>query len=137
MTDAGKVQQILYNLLSNAIKFTPEGGRITVQCRDADDLTVRISVTDTGCGIPAEHQDKIFEKFRQLDGSITRRAMGRGWGLPSASSLRNCWPGPSVWKASRARVRHSGWKFPVNLQQPAYSGCQFGFLVHSQGQVRA
>lgn len=86
-TDFGKVQQILYNLLSNSIKFTPEGGIITVQATMPTDVLVRIAVIDTGCGIPKEDQEKIFEKFRQLDGSITRTGDGTGLGLAICKQL--------------------------------------------------
>lgn len=86
-TDAQKVQQILYNLLSNAIKFTPERGRILIHSELLDGTTVRISVTDTGPGITEEHQHQIFEKFRQLDGSITRRGEGTGLGLAICKQL--------------------------------------------------
>ena len=86
-TDAQKVQQILYNLLSNAIKFTPERGRIVVSAVMLDDTSVRVSVADTGPGISAEHQEHIFEKFRQLDGSITRQGEGTGLGLAICKEL--------------------------------------------------
>ena len=86
-TDASKVQQILYNLLSNAIKFTPEQGRIVIAAVMLDDVTVRISVTDTGPGISEEDQAKIFEKFRQLDGSLTRKEPGTGLGLAICKQL--------------------------------------------------
>ena len=86
-TDAGKLQQILYNLLSNAIKFTPDNGRIVVKAYRLDDVTVRISVSDTGPGISEEDQTKIFEKFRQLDGSLTRKEPGTGLGLAICRQL--------------------------------------------------
>jgi len=86
-TDAGKLQQILYNLLSNAIKFTPEQGRIAIKAEMPDDLMVRISVTDTGPGISEEDQVRIFDKFRQLDGSLTRKEPGTGLGLAICRQL--------------------------------------------------
>jgi signal transduction histidine kinase len=86
-TDSQKVQQILYNLLSNAIKFTPEQGRIQIAAMMRDDTTVRISITDTGPGISKEDQEKIFEKFHQLDGSITRKGEGTGLGLAICQQL--------------------------------------------------
>ncbi len=86
-TDTQKVQQILYNLLSNAIKFTPERGRIVVSAAMLDDTSVRIAVTDTGPGISEEYQLHIFEKFRQLDGSITRQGEGTGLGLAICKEL--------------------------------------------------
>lgn len=87
MTDAGKVQQILYNFLSNAVKFTAERGRIEIRANMLDDQTVRIAVADTGCGIAEPDKEKIFEKFRQADGSITRESAGSGLGLAISKEL--------------------------------------------------
>jgi two-component system sensor histidine kinase BarA len=118
-TDVGKVQQILYNLLSNAIKFTPEDGRIIIRASMPSDVTVRISVTDTGCGIPLEHQDKIFEKFRQLDGSITRLGDGTGLGLAICKQLTELLVG-SIGLESQPGKGSTFWlEIPVNLQQPS------------------
>ena len=86
-TDSGKVQQVLYNLLSNAIKFTHEDGRIEVSAKMLDEKRVRISVRDSGEGISIDHLDRIFEKFRQLDGSITRQGQGTGLGLAISKEL--------------------------------------------------
>jgi two-component system sensor histidine kinase BarA len=96
MTDVGKVQQILYNFLSNATKFTPSRGRIEIRARfpspgaqgaGPDSRMVRIAVTDTGCGIAEADREKIFEKFRQADGSITRESTGSGLGLAISTEL--------------------------------------------------
>jgi len=86
-TDIGKVQQILYNLFSNAIKFTPEEGAIELSAHMLDEKTLRINVKDTGCGIAPKDQEKIFEKFRQVDGSITRETSGTGLGLAISQDL--------------------------------------------------
>lgn len=86
-TDAGKIQQILYNILSNAVKFTPENGNIYISASMPNDLSIRISITDTGPGIALENQEKIFEKFRQIDGSITRDTAGTGLGLAICKEL--------------------------------------------------
>jgi two-component system, NarL family, sensor histidine kinase BarA len=87
VTDAGKVQQILYNFLSNAVKFTQPRGRIEVRAKMLDERMVRISVADTGCGIAEADKAKIFEKFRQLDGSLTRESPGSGLGLAISREL--------------------------------------------------
>jgi signal transduction histidine kinase len=87
MTDAGKVQQVLYNFLSNAVKFTPEFGRIEIRVSLPDEKTVRIAVCDTGCGIADSDREKIFDKFRQVDGSITRQSPGTGLGLAISREL--------------------------------------------------
>jgi signal transduction histidine kinase len=86
-TDIGKVQQILHNLFSNAVKFTDRRGRIEVHAGMIKENTVRISVKDNGCGISPEDQEKIFQKFRQLDGSITRQSSGTGLGLAISREL--------------------------------------------------
>ena len=86
-TDQGKIQQILYNFVSNSIKFTPDRGRIEIKAAMSDDKTIRISVSDSGTGIKDEDKDTIFEKFRQLDGSITRKTTGTGLGLAICKEL--------------------------------------------------
>jgi len=86
-TDPAKLQQILYNFLSNAIKFSPESGRIDVKAERFEDEHVRISVTDAGPGIEPAKQALIFEKFRQIDGSVTREHGGTGLGLAISKEL--------------------------------------------------
>jgi len=89
-TDAGKLQQILYNFMSNAVKFSPEDGVVIVGAELLDRngaQVVRISVTDHGPGVPADMQDTIFEKFRQVDATHTRRAGGTGLGLAICREL--------------------------------------------------
>lgn len=89
-TDAGKLQQILYNFISNAVKFSPEDGVVIVGAEPLEREgagAIRISVTDHGPGIPADMQDTIFEKFRQVDATHTRRAGGTGLGLAICREL--------------------------------------------------
>ncbi|MEN6308166.1 MAG: ATP-binding protein [Anaerohalosphaeraceae bacterium] len=119
MTDSGKMQQVLYNLLSNAIKFTAEGGRISVQATMPTDITVRIAVTDTGCGIPLEAQDQIFEKFRQLDGSITRLGEGTGLGLAICKQLTDLLAGTIGLKSEPGKGSTFWLEIPIHLQTPA------------------
>jgi signal transduction histidine kinase len=84
--DERKIKQILLNLLSNAVKFTPEGGRIGIKARQADD-SVEISVTDTGIGIAPEDQPKIFEEFRQVGSDYSHKVEGTGLGLTLAKKF--------------------------------------------------
>jgi signal transduction histidine kinase len=79
LTDRDKLRQILMNLLGNAAKFTDEG-TITVRASRVG-ATVRIAVADTGIGMPAEALHYVFEEFRQVDMSSTRRHGGTGLGL--------------------------------------------------------
>ncbi len=82
--DAGRLRQILINLLSNAVKFTEHGEvvlRIITQSSPGEDVRLHFMVSDSGVGIPAGQQKKIFEAFTQADGSTTRRFGGTGLGL--------------------------------------------------------
>ncbi len=88
-SDGQKLQQILLQLLTNALKFT-EKGRIDLSIRgrrEHDDDLLEIAVADTGIGIKREDQELIFEEFRQLDGSSTRRYGGTGLGLGLCKKL--------------------------------------------------
>jgi signal transduction histidine kinase len=80
VSDRGKLNQIVINLLANAVKFTPDGGTIRVSAH-RDRERVAIEVTDSGIGIAEEDREKIFEAFRQLDGSPERLYGGVGLGL--------------------------------------------------------
>ncbi len=84
-SDQDKIRQIMINLLGNSIKFT-EQGSIEVDASVQDGL-VKIDVKDTGCGIPASQLNTIFETFRQVDGSETRRHEGTGLGLALVKSM--------------------------------------------------
>ena len=88
--DPLRLRQILTNLLGNAIKFTMQGRvELLVEAEPGaeDSVTLRFSVSDTGIGIPAGHQQMIFEAFRQADGSTTRKYGGTGLGLAICSRL--------------------------------------------------
>ena len=117
-TDAGKVQQILYNFLSNAVKFTPLRGRIDIRASMLDDKTLRIAVTDTGCGIAKEDQELIFEQFRQADGSLTREAPGSGLGLAISKELAGMLAG-SIGLQSEVGLGSTFWlDLPTTLRTP-------------------
>ena len=95
MTDESKVSQILRNFISNALKFT-EQGEVRVAARLSDDGdSVVFSVTDTGIGIAAEDQERIFEEFTQLDNYLQRRVQGHR-------------PRPAADAAARAAARRDG-----------------------------
>ncbi len=91
--DEEKLKLVLGNLLSNAIKFTGEGGRIEVRARaraqrdGGEGGELELEVEDSGIGIDAANHELIFEEFRQVDGSITRRFGGTGLGLSLARKL--------------------------------------------------
>ena len=87
--DPGRVRQILLNLIGNALKFTARGG-ITIQVGPealAGHAGLKFSVIDTGPGIPADQQERLFQKFVQVDASYTREAGGTGLGLAISKRL--------------------------------------------------
>ncbi|MDP9175188.1 MAG: ATP-binding protein [Planctomycetota bacterium] len=86
-TDPAKLQQVLYNFLANAIKFSPQNGKVDLTAEAEGNDSVRICVTDEGPGIETEKHAIIFEKFRQIDGSVTREHSGTGLGLAISREL--------------------------------------------------
>jgi signal transduction histidine kinase/CheY-like chemotaxis protein len=78
--DPDRLQQVIWNLLNNAIKFTPKAGAVEVRLTRVD-TSIELCVTDTGEGIGADFLPYVFERFRQADGSSTRRHGGLGLGL--------------------------------------------------------
>jgi signal transduction histidine kinase len=84
--DSMRVRQILINLLSNAIKFTETGG-VWVEIKELPDSRIAIAVRDTGIGIAPKDSKHIFEAFRQVDQSLTRKYPGTGLGLAIIDSL--------------------------------------------------
>jgi len=80
------LRRIMDNLISNAIKFTPSGGSVTLRLHGEGDQII-VQVIDTGIGIPADQQTRIFERFYQVDGSSRRRYGGVGLGLALVKEL--------------------------------------------------
>ncbi len=81
LADPVALRQILTNLFSNALRYTPPGGRITVAASPGPAGDVVIEVRDTGSGIPAEHLDRVFERFYRVDPARSRAEGGTGLGL--------------------------------------------------------
>jgi signal transduction histidine kinase len=85
--EAGRISQVLDNLLSNALKFTPSGGTITVTVGEAGAF-LQVAVSDTGIGIPAAQQARIFERFYQVGSASGSRGMpGSGLGLSICQAI--------------------------------------------------
>ena len=94
--DEAKFKQVMYNLLSNAIKFTPDGGRVSVTAAiqnatrvdsSPEGEALRIVVADTGIGIRAVDQERVFKEFEQVDSSYGRQQQGTGLGLALTKRL--------------------------------------------------
>jgi PAS domain S-box-containing protein len=117
--DRARLQQVLANLLSNAIKFTDSGGAIYIQARyEAEQQALEVSVSDTGVGIPAEAAGRLFQRFTQADGSISRKYGGTGLGLSICRQLTELMGGGiEVVSAPGA-----GATFTFKVQAPAVDG---------------
>ena len=106
--DPGRLRQVIVNLVGNAIKFTDQGEvRVRISIDDiasldgtSDNVTVHLTVQDTGIGIPADKHATIFEAFRQSDSSTTRRFGGTGLGLAISSQLVHLMQG-EIWVESQ------------------------------------
>jgi signal transduction histidine kinase len=86
LADPGKLNQVLLNLITNGIKYTHENGSVSVEARTSGEL-VEIWVNDTGIGIAKEDQQKVFQRFTQIDSSATRSQGGTGLGLAIVREL--------------------------------------------------
>jgi PAS domain S-box-containing protein len=116
--DPGRLRQIVMNLIGNAIKFTHEGYVVLEATGTVDDhqcLTLRIEVTDTGIGIPADRLDRLFKTFSQIDSSTTRHYGGSGLGLSIVKRLAELMGGEA---GVRSEVGH-GSSFWVTVKVDA------------------
>ncbi|MEP6922630.1 MAG: ATP-binding protein [bacterium] len=85
VADARRLEQMLTNLVENAIKFNRDGGRVTIACENG--VSTRIIVQDTGEGIPAQHLERLFERFYRVDRARSRDLGGTGLGLAIVKHL--------------------------------------------------
>jgi len=113
--DSNRIEQILTNLVSNAIKFTPINGKVTVIIEEIDANHVQITVEDTGIGIKAEDIPKVFDKFQQIESSLSREVGGTGLGLPIALQLIEAHKG-KIWLESEFD-KGSKFSFVIPLMQ--------------------
>jgi PAS domain S-box-containing protein len=88
IADGARIKQVIINLMGNALKFTAQGSvTAAVHCDPADGRPIRLSIADTGIGIPAERIDAIFNAFEQADSGTTRNFGGTGLGLAICRSM--------------------------------------------------
>jgi CheY-like chemotaxis protein len=117
--DDQRLTQVITNLLSNAVKFTPEDGaiRLNAQYEGEDDgfVVLRIAVSDTGIGINAEQQSRLFESFQQAENSTTRKFGGTGLGLAIAKHMVEMMGG-KIWVESKPNLG-STFTFTIRLER--------------------
>jgi len=141
--DSNKLEQIFINLLSNAIKFTPEGGHVFVSARlvhssefgvqseektkkdyglrtknyELDRDLIKVSVADTGIGISPDELEKIFDRFYQVEKSLTRETEGTGLGLSIVKGLVEA-HGGEIWVESEEGKKGSKFTFTLPKYSP-------------------
>jgi len=108
--DATQLRRVLDNLLGNALKFTPAGGALSVSL-EQEGMVVVLQVSDTGIGIPEDKVERVFERFYQVDGSMTRRYSGVGLGLALVKEIVEAHGG----EVSAASTLGKGSTFRVTL----------------------
>jgi len=118
--DATRLRQVVWNLLINAVKFTPTGGSIAISLARIDEV-VCITVSDTGIGIPAEFLPRVFDRFRQQEGGLSRKHGGLGLGLAISKELVEMHGG--TLRAESAGIGR-GATFTVSLPLPAVTVSQ-------------
>ena len=112
--DGRRLTQVLINLVGNAIKFT-DAGEVAIKA-EATDGQFRVSVRDTGPGISAADQAKLFQEFQQADNAITRKKGGTGLGLwPYRSASLRCMAAEFGSSHRSVKVRPSRSRFPSSL----------------------
>jgi signal transduction histidine kinase len=128
--DRDRLQQVVWNLVSNAIKFTPLGGTVSVRAEQQHGA-VRIAVTDSGIGIPADQQPYIFQRFWQADATVSREHGGLGIGLALSRHLVEM-HGGSITVESGGRG--AGAVFTVTLPNADAAQRERGLAVHHRAR---
>ncbi len=113
LVDPQQIGRVFINLIGNALKFTPAGGKISVLAQKKDAGMVQVDVADTGCGIPPEAQEAIFEEFFRVENSINQEVKGTGLGLALVKNIIEAHKG-RIWVKS---TMGAGSTFSFTLQQ--------------------
>lgn len=99
LADSAQIKRVFINIINNALKFTPEQGKITLQSSNTPE-GIQIDIIDTGCGMPEESLNKIFEEFYRVDNSINQQLKGTGLGLALVKNIIEAHKG-RIWVKSK------------------------------------
>lgn len=128
--DPDRLAQVFANLISNAAKFSPEGGEVILSAVSTDD-GVRISITDSGPGIPEEFKRRIFQKFAQADSSDTRAKGGTGLGLSICKAILDRLGGTIGFKTKEGKGTTFYFELPLWGERKKSAAASAG--VHDEG----
>ncbi len=119
VVDVMRMSQVFNNLLSNAVKFSPDGGEVTVMCKDNGSGTLRITIEDQGPGIPEEDLKNIFDQYYQVlkAGHAAKRAFGAGIGLSVVKSIIELHGG----KVEADNLPSRGCRFSIEMPLKTFS----------------
>ncbi len=125
--DEEKLEKIVYNLLSNAFKFTPKGGEVSMKAAisfasDHNTHMLKVSITDTGSGIPRQSLKKLFDRFYQVDSSTTKENEGSGIGLALTKELIDLHNGTINVESEQGRGSAFTVEIPIELLNPLSAG---------------
>lgn len=135
--DSNRLRQVVWNLLLNAIKFTPRGGSVSTELT-CNDSSVILTVTDTGEGIDADFLPHVFDRFRQAEGSISRRQGGLGLGLAVVRHLVEL-HGGNVSAASKGKGQGATFtvELPLVKQEEGFAARDVATTQAREGSVPA
>jgi two-component system sensor histidine kinase/response regulator len=137
--DPVRLRQIIMNLLGNAVKFTHEGHvllHVSSSSNTEGGAELRIEVTDTGIGIPADRLDRLFKTFSQVDSSTTRHYGGTGLGLSIVKQLAELMGGEVGVDSELGRGSRFWMTFPLGPLREQYGPSSFGIRQTDPGGRR-
>ncbi|WP_432408853.1 PAS domain S-box protein [Wukongibacter sp. M2B1] len=129
--DPDAIERIMLNLLSNAVKFTNPGGDIKV-CIESKNHILKLSVKDSGIGIPCDKKDIIFDRFRQVDRLLTRKQEGSGIGLSLVKSLVEMHDGKISVQSFPGIGTEFILEFPIKILKYASSICKLNLKLQQE-----
>jgi len=136
--DDQRLAQVITNLLSNAVKFTPNGGNILVDVSisgtEGDDIELCVEITDSGIGISAEMQEKLFDTFEQADNSTSREYGGTGLGLSISKRIIDMMGG-RIWVESELG-KGSKFIFTAKIKRSEKSSPALGLRTETDGDPK-
>ncbi len=132
LADPWRLEQVVTNLVDNAIKFTPAQGRVTIHAADLGDF-IQVSVIDTGIGVPLEQQERVFDRFYQVDGGANRQYKGTGLGLTICRHIVEHHRG-RIWVENAPDGQGAAFRFTVykHLEDSDIATLDFTTLPHQQ-----